>query len=297
MAEYPSFSHSKPSRAPTRGTGWFYEIDGEEQGPVEFRSLRTLAISKKLLNHHLVWKEGSADKQAAADIVGLIPPSEDQASKPPQPNIGEKDPYATPESGSIADGPPGGLYLPHLSPSSFSLYLATFAIPAGIAYYCQQIQSQNSIIFLLALAGISLLFWLSLTVIYLHRAWEMMRMLGAHLTGTKAVRFLFFPFFNALWCFVVVYGWSRLWNHNVKNHPGLKPARSVWRPFFFLFPTLFLISQALLLMHILIREWPTDLQNYRHLISLGTWALTLLLTLATWSQICRSINFLARKKS
>jgi len=297
MADYPSYSRDKPSHTASKVAGWLYEVDGEEHGPIDFRTLRSHALSKKFLGHHSVWKEGSEEKQAASAIIGLIPPADNHPSKPPQPVVAEKDPYATPPSGTIGEGPPGGLYLPHLSPANVPLYLATLAVPAGLIYLSREIQAPVTVAFVLALAGFGLIGWLALSIIYVHRAWEMMRMLGAHLTGAKAVRFLFIPFFNALWCFVAIYGWSRLWNHNFKNHPGLRPARPVWAWLFFLFPILFLVSQGLLLMHFFIQEWPTNLKDQRHLISLGIWTATLLVTLVTWSQLCRSINFLARKKS
>ena len=150
---------------------------------------------------------------------------------------------------------------------------------------------------LYSLSGLGFLFWIFLATVYLHRAWQMMHMFGAPLDGAKAVRFLFFPVFNALWCFVALFGWSRLWNRSVKTHPGLSLASYVWRPFFFFFPILFLISQALLIMYFFIKEWPTDLKNQSHQISLGAWVLTLTIGLVCWFQISQSINFLARKKS
>ena len=297
MAEFPQFSRQAPSREASKPAGWLYEVDGEEHGPFDFRTLRSHAVSRKLLGHHPVWKEGSGERQNASLILGLIPPSPD-SSAPPQPAIEERaDPYAAPQSSSIGEGPPGGLYLPHLSPANFPLYLVLLAAAGGLVFASREIAVSNAVIFLLALAGFCLVGWIAFSVIYLHRAWEMMRMLGAHLTGTKAVRFLFLPFFNALWCFVVVFGWARLWNHNVKHHPGLKPARPVWPVLFFLFPILLLISQGFFLVYLVIQEWPTDFDKPDHLVTLGVWAATLLITLAAWGQICRSINFLARKKS
>lgn len=296
MAEYPSYSRPPASRGAFKPAGWCYEVDGEELGPVDFRTLRSLALSRKLLGHHLVWKEGSEERQAASTIVGLIPPDPSDHSAPPQPQLEENNPYATPRTGSIAEGPPGGLYLPHLSPACYPLYLALPTIAAGLIFACRDLRSPNTVTFLLTLAGFCVVAWLALSVIYLHRAWEMMRMLGAHLTGNKAVRFLFIPFFNALWCFVALFGWARLWNHNVEHHPGLKPAHAVWSILFFLFPVFFLISQGLVLMHSLVRDWPTDLTNPSHQITLGIWTMTIVIALATWREICRSINFLARKK-
>lgn len=272
-------------------------MDGQSFGPVDFRELRSLAIERKLLGHHLVWKSGTDEKQAAGSVLGLIPTRKREPTPIPPSDVSDQDPYAAPKTRTIWDGPPGGMYLPHLHPANLLLFFLTLIVPGGLIYLCQTIANENTRTFLYSLAVLGLVAWLALAVIYLHRAWDMMKMFGAHLTGGKAVRFLFLPIFNALWCFIVVFGWAKLWNYNVRNHPGLQPANAVWRPLFFLFPVLFLISQSLLVMHFVTGEWPVDLQNQNHLISLVTWALTLALTLICWCQIGLSINFLAQKKS
>lgn len=296
MAGPPSNSPHRPSRKSPDLAGWFYEIDGVTRGPVNFRALRGLANARKLLAHHLVWKSGSGDRQSASTILGLIPKPRKEAPSPPPSDLSDANPYATPKVRTIADGPPGGLYLPHLHPTNFLLYLATLAIPIAFFFLSRHTPTANTRTLLAALGGLSLLSWGTLSLIYLHRAWEMMRMFGASLTGGKAIRFLFIPFFNALWCFVALYGWSKLWNDNVSTHPGLKPAHKVLRPFFFVFPILFLMSQALFVMHVFIKEWPTNLYDQKHLASLGIWTATLGCTLICWGQLSQSINFLARKK-
>lgn len=295
---------SPSSKSPTGGgagpVGWYYEIDGTVHGPVEFRALRALALERKILAHHLVWKEGNDDKVEASAILGLIPPPKGRPAAHARPTD-SNDPYASPSSGTIADGPPGGLYLPHLHPANFPLYLASLAIAIAltgwVAFFAENLNSVQGVASVLSLAAISLLTWLTLSLVYLHRAWTMMRTFGASLSGGKAVRFLLVPFFNALWCFVALYGWAKFWNYNVRHHPGLRPAQPVWHAFFFIFPILFLVSQGLLLMHLLIQEWPTDLTELPHLISLGTWVASLLVGLVCWGQMAQSINFLARKKS
>ena len=272
-------------------------MEDESFGPVDFRELRELAIERHLLGHHLVWKSGSDEKQYASSILGLIPAQKKPPNPVPPSDLSDRDPYAAPKARTVWDGPPGGMYLPHLHSASIPLFLFTLFAPGALIYSSQIVLRENTATFLLSLAGLSIVAWFGLATIYLHRAWDMMKMFGAHLSGGKAIRLLFLPVFNALWCFVVVFGWAKLWNYNVRNHPGLQPANPVWKPLFFLFPIMFLVSQALLVMHLVTREGPVDLQNQNHLISLGTWTATLLLTLICWCQIALSINFLARKKS
>ena len=292
MARLPSSPNSSPSRKTAGSTEWFYEIEGESFGPSDFRELRALAIARKLLDHHLVWKSGTDEKQEASNILGLIP----SKKKALEPISSSKISDAAPKARTIWEGPPGGMYLPHLHSANLLLFFLTLFAPVCLIFLGQNIASANTKTFLISLAGLSLITWIILTVTYLYRAWEMMQMFGANLTGSKAIRFLFLPIFNSLWCFIVVFGWAKLWNRNVRNHPGLQPANAVWSPLFFLFPIMFLISQGFLVMHFLTKEWPVDLQNQKHLISLSIWGATLALTFICWAQIGLSINFLARKK-
>jgi hypothetical protein len=264
---------------------------------MDFRDLRMMAASQKLLGHHQVWRKGSTETQSASSVMGLIPSPKKKVADPPASDLSDEDPYATPKVRTIADGPPGGLYLPHLHRTNFPIFLLVLAITGGLFYAGWRISDPDTKPIIYSLAGLGLAFWLLLALVYLHRAWEMMKMFGAPIDGSKAVRFLLVPVFNALWSFVVLFGWSRLWNRSVQTHPGLAPASMVWRPLFFLFPILFLISQALLIMYLFIREWPGDLANQRHQIALGVWAMTLAVGLVCWFQLSQSINFLARKKS
>jgi hypothetical protein len=264
---------------------------------MEFRELRMMAIRGELEGHHQVWRFGSDDRQEASSMVGLIPPEKKDPESPPPSDLSDDDPYATPKVRTIAEGPLGGLYLPHLGQTNFPVFLGVLAITVTLFYLAGLASDPDIIPVLYSLAVISLLIWIFLASVFLHRAWEMMRMFGAPIDGSKAVRFFFLPVFNALWCFVILFGWSRLWNRNVKTHPGLAPAKEVWRPLFFAFPILFLISQTLLIMHFFINEWPTDLSNQHHQISLLLWTATLVVGLICWFQLGQSINFLARKKS
>ncbi len=264
---------------------------------MDFRDLRLLAIDQTLLGHHQVWQEGDETRQAASSIMGLIPAPKKKPTDPPPSDLGDDDPYATPKVRTIADGPPGGLYLPHLHRTNFPQFLLTLIVSAGLFYIAWKSSDLDTKPIFYSLAGLGLTFWLFLSVVYLHRAWEMMKMFGALIDGGKAVRFLFIPVFNALWCFVVLFGWARLWNRSVTTHPGLKPASKVWRPLFFLFPILFLISQVTLIMYFGIKEWPVDITNQSHQIAIGILSSTLFVGLVCWFQISQSINFLARKKS
>ena len=299
MAELPTRLPLPSQSAPQGPAGWFCDVGGKVRGPLNFRSLKELATSQEINEDTLVWKENESDKQAASDILGLFPKikAKDPEEPIPESKLSDEDPYATPRTNTIHDGPPGGLYLPHLRHASFLHLILAFVVTAALIVGAFQIPDLEIRLITFCLAGFAGIHWLVLGLSYLHRAWDMMQMFGASLNGTKAVRFMILPLFNALWSFVTLYGWARLWNYSQRNHPGLSLASAVWKPLFFLFPIVFLVSQGLLLMQFITRDWPTDLTNPNHQISIGTFAFTFVLGMLCWFQMTRSINFLARKKS
>ncbi|MDA7517585.1 DUF4339 domain-containing protein [Akkermansiaceae bacterium] len=281
---------------------WFFEDDKSEvQGPMSFRDLRTKAIEGKISAGRKVWREGDDERYPAEDIVGLLPhssaPSEAE-QKGPESSLDNENPYATPNAErTIMDGPPGGLYLPYLREVHFSILLVCLLAGAGLIYGASLIKDTQIQIITFTFAGIALALWLIFSLIYLKRAWDMMSILGAPISGTKAVSILLLPFFNAVWAFIAIFGWARLWNHQVKRHPGLSMAHSVWRPIFLLFCIGLMMCEVITLMLFLSEEFPDDLMNPSHQFALVTFTVTLLLSLALWFQLCRSVNFLARKKS
>jgi len=207
-------------------------------------------------------------------------------------------PYKTPTSSTIQDGPPGGLYLPYLRHSYFWPLPALLAAGAGLFYLILKFElPEEAALPMLSLAVMTIIAALVLALIYLHRSWEMMRVIGSTLAGHKAVTYMAIPLFNAVWSFFALFSWSRSWNYQVQNHPGLSRAATCWPPLFLLFCLAFLASQSLILSHIFSGEWPTDFFSPRHQISLATFTITLILGLGVWAQLCQAINFLARKKS
>jgi TPR repeat protein len=52
---------------------WFCSIEGEEQGPLTTKEMKALVASGKLLEHHLIWKDGGTKKVPANKVRGLFP--------------------------------------------------------------------------------------------------------------------------------------------------------------------------------------------------------------------------------
>ncbi|MGC6426398.1 MAG: DUF4339 domain-containing protein [Akkermansiaceae bacterium] len=280
---------------------WFYEDkDGKAYGPMPFRELRENAIKRTLVEDMKVWREGEEERYASQDIVGLLPTGSSQAKIDPGPqsSMDDDNPYASPNAERIiADGPPGGLYLPHLNRTHFSILLCFIVTALGFGTLSAAVSDPLTRSIIYSFSALALCGWVLFSLLYLRRAWNMMNMLGASMNGTKAVLVFLIPFFNVLWSFVAIFGWAKLWNFNAENHPGLSEAKSVWKLIFFLFCVGFLMTHVIVLMLWTSGEVPRDILNPRHQFALGTFAVTFLLCIATWYQLCRSVNFLARKKS
>lgn len=291
----------KPPLGPPEALSWFYENANKKvKGPMAFRDLRDAALVGKIKSSQWVWQEGEEDRYRAVTIVGLLPISTAPVEEDdgPKSALDDDNPYATPKvERTIAEGPPGGLYLPYVYKVHFSLLPAFLIAGAGLilgASFNQDTQTQT---ILYTFGGFSLVLWIAFSLVYLKRAWDMMTILGAPMSGTKAVSILLIPFFNSIWSFIAIFGWARLWNINVKKHPGLSMAHSVWRPVFLLFCIAMMMAQVSALMLLVSKDLPNDLTNPSHQFALATFGVTLVLSLMTWFQLCLSVNFLARKKS
>jgi hypothetical protein len=291
---------SKSSLDPPEAV-WCYEsVDENVKGPMPFRDLRNAALVGKIKSSQWVWREGGKDRYQAETIVGLLPvstaPVEEDSG--PRSALDDDNPYATPQAErTIAEGPPGGLYLPYLQKVHFPLLLAFLL--AGVALLLGALFNQDpqTQIILFSFSGIALVLWVAFSLAYLKRAWDMIGILGAPMNGTKAISILLIPFFNSIWSFVAIFGWARIWNLNVKKHPELSMAHSVWLPVFLLFCIAMMMTEVIALMLIVSKDLPNDILNPRHQFALTTFVATFILSLITWFQLCCSVNFLARKKS
>lgn len=302
MAKLPEPNRSYESPlGQSEALWWFFEgEDGKAIGPMPFRELRENAVKRTLLEQMEVWREGEEIRYFSQDIVGLLPslPASPKEDPGPQSSLDNENPYATPNAErAITEGPPGGLYLPYLSRTHFSVLIGFIALALGLGYLGTTISDPPTRSIVFAFTAIFGVGWLLFSFVYLRRAWDMMNMLGAPMNGTKAVVIFLIPFFNALWSFVAILGWAKLWNFNSKYHPGLSEAKPVWKFSFLLFCLGFLVSQVIILMLWISDEVPNDSTNPQHQFALGTFLVTFVLCCTTWFQICRSVNFLARKKS
>lgn len=301
----PSIPKKVQRLEPIGGGAWFYESDGKKTGPLSFREMREAAAHGDFSTEDELWREGE-NPRLAGSVLGLFPKSKmapktscslSPAEKKTLTDLSERDVYAPPREQSIMDGPPGGLYLPHLRKSSFGLLLFLFVAGAAMLTLGFLANHDSARLMLMTFGTVMWAIWGLFSLIYLHRAWEMMTMLGAPLGGNKVVAWMLVPVFNAIWSFVALVGWARLWNRNAKNHPGLSNAWGVFLPAFFLFSLSFLGLQLWLIYFSIENIHFLDFQSDFMRIGIGLAAALLIFTLWSWFHLCASINFLARKKS
>lgn len=293
----PPILETSKKPGPFGGGKWFFAHNSKETGPLDFRELREAAARGDFLAEDDLWREGG-ERRLAGTVLGLFPRSKNPSDLREKTSAKNDNIYAPPGTqSSIMDGPPGGLYLPHLRKAYFSLLL--FLVLAGAALFALGFVSDQATprVTFIAFGVVLWAIWAFFSLIYLHRAWEMMGMLGAHLSGNKAVSWMLLPLFNAVWSFIAVVGWARLWNRNAKNHPGLSAAWRVFVPSFVLFSISLLGLQIWLIIYSF-ENWPLwDFQNRFVQTGYGFAAGVLFFGMLSWFHICHSINFLARKKS
>jgi len=279
---------------------WHYRTPEQTVGPLDFKELRYHAIQRKIDESTEVWTEDDTSPRPASEVEGLLPkslaPSRSRPPLPPSTNK-EKSPYEAPRRRTIMDGPPGGLYLPYLKHSPFSLLLLLLLSAIGLSYLALYSPTEEARLPIGCFAGLAFLGLIVFSYVYLHRAWEMMRVVGAQTSGNQAIKLMALPILNAFTSFRVIFGWSRFWNYQVRVHPGFSTTRAVWSPIFLLFCFGFLASQAFLVFYKIKGEWPLDLTNPLHQASHVVFGVTLLTGAMVWAQFCSAINFLARKKS
>ena len=106
-------------------------------------------------------------------------------------------------------------------------------------------------------------------LMYLYRAWNILRWNQPRTTPGKAVGFLFIPFFNIYWIYVAYRGLAEDWNRTMASFPDLTLAPKM--------------SSGLFLTYC-ICMW-----------SIVGWSVAPIILLIMFSQICKGINFMASR--
>lgn len=68
---------------------WYYQQDGDEQGPVAFDTLAEMAEEGRISRDALVWKSGLPDWKPAGEVEGIFksPPDVDSTTDSPEEEI------------------------------------------------------------------------------------------------------------------------------------------------------------------------------------------------------------------
>jgi len=121
---------------------WYYAINDQQSGPVEWTQLQQLAASRQLSPGDLVWREGMAEWVAAGTVPDLMAPAppvlSSQIPGPPVPSFSAgQAPYVS-GSGAVSLGP-GYFAQPSAPYASFWLRLVAWVVDSiivSIGWFC-----------------------------------------------------------------------------------------------------------------------------------------------------------------
>ena len=196
------------------------------------------------------------------------------------------------------DGHPGGMYDPSLKSAHFSLVLLFVAASAGAFWFHTTIPEGDDLNLIPWVIGwIAALGALGVALVYLARAWTMMKALRIHRPGKKFAALMAIPLVNMAMAPRAVFGWGRLWNAQQRIHPGLQPAKSVDLLFFILFCILLAVVEILAVILGVAQVTEIYLPDWSWPAFLASSGMLGLVTLIVGWQICRSVNFLTKKKN
>jgi len=248
---------------------WYVLSEGQQLGPYTGEQLQQYAQEGRVAAETMVWADGMAEWQPAAQVPGLFPETTTAAAKPALATsnwappgaratgssavAGSVSPYATPGS-SLASAPVGGSY-PHLpiKPASFALWMWTFIggficlglmvafIILGATTASSSGSSDAGVMSMLVgvgMYGLCLICMLLSTIFFymnLYRAWSCLGAGAPRTTPGKAIGMLFVPFYNIYWMFVAIAGLPKDWNRIVASYDDLKNAPRLSEGVFLMF--------------------------------------------------------------
>ena len=162
---------------------WYYQKDGRPTGPIELVEVKRLITEGQINHETMVWQEGMTDWKPAGqtELLGSLPEVASPPAAPPP--IEEK-------SQQLND-------IERLN-NWFLIFWICLAAGIPLSFV------------VIGLAGIiaSVVFY----CLILHKCWSLIPTDLAKTTPSKAVGFLFIPFFNLYWNFVAYYGLAQAIN-------------------------------------------------------------------------------------
>ncbi|MFY7818400.1 MAG: DUF4339 domain-containing protein [Akkermansiaceae bacterium] len=282
---------------------WYLLSEGQQLGPYTGEQLQQFVQEGRVAAETMVWAEGMAEWQAAAQIPGLFPATQNVAAKPALATsnwappgaraagnaavTGNVSPYSTPGS-SLASAPVGGSY-PYLSikPASFALWMWTFiggfiCLALMVVFFVLGATSTSSsgnadggavgVLGGLVMYGLCLICMLLSGIFFyinLYRAWSCLSSGAPRTSPGKAIGLLFVPFFNLYWLFVAIAGLPKDWNRIVASYDDLTNAPRLSESVFLMFCIGSLVFPPL----------------------------SLIVMFPMMSQICQGINFFAYRRN
>lgn len=229
-------------------TLWYYANEGEQAGPVTPEQLQELAATGAITPATTLWAEGLEEWVPATMVEGLFPEFAPEPAPPSAPVAAEAitpvssvDPEA-PAVEAYEPTPPAEYPVEAVKRASFgkllglllggpvtigALTLIGAAIGAGAEGANGEVDTTRALLSLAIIVvgygagSIMSLLGAICGMVYLHRAWTILRWSMPRTTPGKAVGLLFVPFYSLYWIFVAYRGLAEDWNRTMATYPDL----------------------------------------------------------------------------
>jgi hypothetical protein len=276
---------------------WYYARDGEQHGPVKWLKIKNLIASGELVVDDLVWNETLDDWLPFREVSGETAANQLSSTAVPTGSASAVEsrlpiPYDLKRAsfpklmilGGITIALVAGLV--GLIIFNFSRSIPTVG-PGGTSVSSPGSPFDSLIspaTILLGIVAVGVLVWfIVVSMIYVHRAWRMLQSFGASITPGIAVGFQFIPIFNLYWAFRAYYNWSREYNSICARHPSFQIAPRAAEGVFLAYCVIQVASTVF--------DWITPDDSELEAISGMLGLVSIILFVMMFYQICNAINY------
>ena len=192
--------------------------------PVQAPQLQSQPLQAQPLQAAPVQPAAAPAPRAATPIQQAVPAPQQRAAPGMIPStMAGTAQIATPAAVPGHIVPPGELFPPPASAKTSFGLLLTLLISAPVLAILALLLKKGGLFLLFP--AYALLIWASVLIyIYLYRAWRLLQPGNVRTTPGKAIGFMFIPFFNVYWVFVLFVGLANDWNRVMAAHPNLQQA-------------------------------------------------------------------------
>lgn len=132
----------------------------------------------------------------------------------------------------------------------------------------------------------------TLSFVYLHRAWGVLRRNQPRTSANKAIGFLFIPFYNLYWVFVAYPGFVKEWARLKASHPGLLAAPPVSASIALIPAICWVVLSSLVVLALGVAPGG-ELSDFIRHAAFAVLIATIVTETVFYANLCHLINFLA----